>query len=152
MVFRAAAAVSALVSVTLLATFAGPARADAFMDQVRAEVLRYAGPQSDWRGPTSSPKPEAGKLVAYMSTDEQNDASREWGQAIQEAGAKIGWKVIIIDGHGTPVGCQQGLNKAIALKADGIVSNADAASLKPIIMDANDKGIVVAGIHATAFP
>ena len=87
-----------------------------------------------------------------MSTDEQNDASREWGQAIAEAGAKIGWKVVIVDGHGTPEGWQQGLNQAIALKADGIVTNADAASLKPIIKEANDKGIVVVGIHATAFP
>ena len=135
-----------------LCTLAAPARADAFMDGVKTEVVKFAGPQSDWRGPTSAPKPDPGKLIVYMSTDEQNDASREWGQAIQEAGAKIGWKVVIVDGHGTPVGWQQGLNQAIALKADGIVTNADAASLKPIIMDANDKGIVVAGIHATAFP
>ena len=140
------------VAACVAALGAQPARADAFMDQVAAEVVKYAGPQSDWRGPTSAPKPDAGKLVAYMSTDEQNDASREWGTAIAEAGAKIGWKVVIIDGHGTPVGWQQGLNQAIALKADGIVTNADAASLKGIIKDANDRGIVVVGIHATAFP
>jgi hypothetical protein len=88
-----------------------PARADAFMDGVKAEVVKFAGPQSDWRGPTSAPKPDSGKLIVYMSTDEQNDASREWGQAIQDAGAKIGWKVVIVDGHGTPVGWQQGLNQ-----------------------------------------
>src|SRR5438445_12638716 len=86
---------------------AGTACADEFMDQVKAEVVKFAGPQSDWRGPTTSPKPDPGKHIAYMSTDEQNDASREWGQAIAEAGAKIGWKVTIIDGHGTPVGWQQ---------------------------------------------
>jgi ribose transport system substrate-binding protein len=131
---------------------AGSAMADPFMDEVKAEVVKFAGPQSDWRGPTAAPKPDAGKKVAYMSTDEQNDASREWGQAIKEAAAKIGWEVTIIDGHGTPEGWQQGLNQAIALKVDGIVTNADAASLKPIIKDANDKGIVVVGIHATAFP
>ena len=61
MLSRAAVALPALLSVTLLAAFAGPARADAFMDQVKAEVVRYAGPQSDWRGPTSAPKPEPGK-------------------------------------------------------------------------------------------
>ena len=147
--------ISLIAAATLavgLCAVAAPARADAFMDGVKAEVVKFAGPQSDWRGPTSAPKPDSGKLIVYMSTDEQNDASREWGQAIQEAGAKIGWKVVIVDGHGTPVGWQQGLNQAIALKADGIVTNADAASLKPIIMDANDKGIVVVGIHATAFP
>src|SRR6516165_2912540 len=133
----------------------GPARmaiADPFMDEVKTEVVKFAGPQSDWRGPTASPKPDPGKKVAYMSTDEQNDASREWGEAIKEAAAKIGWSVTIIDGHGTPEGWQQGLNQAIALKVDGIVTNADAASLKQIIKEANDKGIVVVGIHATAFP
>lgn len=135
---------------SLLAT--APARADAFMDQVKAEVVRYAGPQSDWRGPTSAPKPETGKLVAYLSTDEQNDASREWGQAITEAGAKIGWKVVTIDGHGSPVGWQAGLNQAIALKVNGIVTNADAASLQAPIKDARAANIVVVGIHATAFP
>ena len=129
-----------------------PAFADEFMDQVKAEVVKFAGPQSDWRGPTTSPKPDPGKHIAYMSTDEQNDASREWGQAIAEAGAKIGWKVTIIDGHGTPVGWQQGINQATALKVDGIVTNADAASLKDPIGEANAKGIVVVGIHATAFP
>ena len=142
----------ATLAVGLCMLAIAPARADAFMDGVKAEVVKFAGPQSDWRGPTSAPKPDPGKLIVYMSTDEQNDASREWGQAIQEAGAKIGWKVVIVDGHGTPVGWQQGLNQAIALKADGIVTNADAASLKEIIKDANDKGIVVVGIHATAFP
>src|SRR5215469_4711159 len=130
----------------------GMATADPFMDEVKTEVVKFAGPQSDWRGPTSSPKPDPGKKIAYMSTDEQNDASREWGQAIKEAAAKIGWQVTIIDGHGTPEGWQQGLNQAIALKVDGIVTNADAASLKDPIGEANAKGIVVVGIHATAFP
>src|ERR1700690_4054993 len=124
-VMRAAALAAALAML-------GPAsaQADAFMNQVHQEVVRFAGPQSDWRGPTSAPKPAAGKLIAYMSTDEQNDASREWGTAIQEAGAKAGWKVTIIDGHGTPVGWQAGLNQAIALKVDGIVTNADAEDRK----------------------
>ena len=31
-----------------------PGKADEFMDQVRAEVVMFAGPQSDWRGPTSA--------------------------------------------------------------------------------------------------
>ena len=148
---RRALAAAAVAGGLMLMTQA-PAFADDFMDQVKAEVVKFAGPQSDWRGPTTSPKPDPGKHIAYMSTDEQNDASREWGQAIAEAGAKIGWKVTIIDGHGTPVGWQQGINQAIALKVDGIVTNADAASLKDPIGEANAKGIVVVGIHATAFP
>ena len=100
----------------------------------------FAGPQSDWRGPTSAPKPEPGKHIAYLSSNQQNDASREWGTAIAKIGEKIGWQVTIIDGHGSPVGWQEGLNQAIALKVDGVVMDADAASLQPQIKDANAQG------------
>src|SRR5687767_3326867 len=75
-----------------------PAQADEFMDKVKAEVEMFAGPQSDWRGPTSAPKPEPGKHIAYLSSNQQNDASREWGTHIAEVGKKIGWEVTIIDG------------------------------------------------------
>ena len=128
------------------------------MDQVKAEVVkirRDCSPTGACSGPTASPKPDPGKLIVYMSTDEQNDASREWGQAIGEAEAKVGWKVVIVDGsHGArpKAGSRASNHQAIALKADGIVTNADAASLKPIITEVNEKGIVVVGIHATAFP
>jgi ribose transport system substrate-binding protein len=128
------------------------ARADQFMDQVAAEVVKYAGPQSDWRGPNSGPKLVLGKHIAYLSNDEQNDASRASGAAIVDVGRQIGWTVTVIDGHGSPVGWQAGLNQAIALKVDGIITNADAASLQPQIQDANAKHIVVVGIHATALP
>lgn len=129
-----------------------PAMADEFMDQVKAEVTKFAGPQSDWRGPTAAPKLATDKKVAYLSSNQQNDASREWGTHIAEIGKKIGWEVVIIDGRGSPVGWQEGLNQAIALKVDGVVMDADAASLQPQIKDAISKGITVVGIHAAGFP
>ncbi|HET6806153.1 MAG TPA: hypothetical protein VFH59_11995, partial [Frateuria sp.] len=86
-------AAAGIVAVTACA--AAPVRADAFMDQVKAEVIRYAGPQTDWRGPTSGPKLASNKHIAYMSTDEQNDASHAWGQALAEVGKKIGWTVTV---------------------------------------------------------
>ncbi len=130
----------------------GPAAADDFMDKVKAEVVMFAGPQSDWRGPTSAPKPQPGKRIAYLANDAQNDATQEWANAVKEAGEKIGWETTIIDGHGSPVGWQQGFNQAIALKVDGIVTDADAASLKPQIEEAKKQGIAVVGIHAAGFP
>jgi ribose transport system substrate-binding protein len=144
-----------MFSAAFIATVAAmplPAMADEFMDQVKAEVTKFAGPQSDWRGPTAAPKLAMGKKVAYLSSNQQNDASREWGTHIAEIGKKIGWEVIIIDGRGSPVGWQEGLNQAIALKVDGVVMDADAASLQPQIKDANSKGITVVGIHAAGFP
>jgi ribose transport system substrate-binding protein len=149
---------SAVLGAVSVLTFAGvvaaggPAIADQVLDEAKAAVVKVAGPQTTWNGPTSSPKPEPGKHIAYLSTDEQNDASREWGQAIKEAGEKVGWQVTIIDGRGSPVTWISGMNQAIALKVDGIVTTADVASLQEPVKEALAKGIVMLGIHGTAFP
>lgn len=129
-----------------------PAKADAFMDEVKAAVETVAGPQSDWRGPTSAPKLVTGKKIAYLSSNQQNDSSRTWGSHVETVGKKVGWEVVVIDGRGTPVGWQEGFNQAIALQVDGIVMDADAASLQPQIKDAISKGITVVGIHAAGYP
>ena len=112
------------------------------LDQAKQTVIDATKPQTTWDGPTSSPKPEPGKHIAYLSTDEQNDASREWGQAIKEAGEKIGWEVTIIDGRGSPKTWIEGYNQAIALKVDGIVTTADIASLQEPVKAASEQGIV----------
>ena len=139
---------------TVVATFGlvGSVAAQDIVDEAKKDLVVYAGPQTDWRGPTSSPKPEAGKKIAYISNDENNDASRAWGVAIKEAGGKIGWEVTIIDGKATPVGWINAFNQAIALGVDGIVTSADAASLQEPIADAVAKNIPIVGIHAAALP
>lgn len=146
------------MKVTLLATvvavfgMVGSVAAQDIVEEAKKDLVIYAGPQADWRGPTSSPKPEAGKKIAYISNDENNDASRAWGVAIQEAGSKIGWEVTIIDGKATPVGWINAFNQAIALGVDGIVTSADAASLQEPIGEAVAKNIPIVGIHAAALP
>jgi ribose transport system substrate-binding protein len=122
------------------------------VEEAKRDLVIYAGPQSDWRGPTESPKPPTGKKIAYISNDENNDASRAWGVAIQEAGGKLGWEVTIIDGKATPVGWINAFNQAIALNVDGIITSADAASLQEPIADAKTKNIPIVGIHAAALP
>lgn len=128
------------------------ASAQDIVEEAKADLVVYAGPQSDWRGPTISPKPPADKKIVYMSNDENNDASRAWGVAIQEAGSQLGWEVTIIDGKATPVGWINALNQAIALGADGIITSADAASMQEPIEAAKEKGIPIVGIHAAALP
>jgi ribose transport system substrate-binding protein len=137
--------------VMLAVSFPNIAAADIVADAEKALVI-YAGPQNDWRGPTSSPKPQPGKKIVYMSNDENNDASRAWGVAIKEAGSKIGWDVTIIDGKATPVGWIAAMNQAIALGANGIITSADAASMQEPIKDAASKNIPIIGIHAAALP
>ena len=131
---------------------AGPALAADIVAQAKADLVQYAGPQTEWRGPTSGPKPEPGKKIVYLSNDENNDSSRAWGQAIGEVGKKIGWDVTVIDGKATPTGWINAFNQAIALKVDGIIISADAKSLQDPIGEAKKRDIPVVGIHAAALP
>ncbi len=139
-------------AVAVVAGWALPSAAQDIVAEAKKDLVIYAGPQDDWRGPTSSPKPASGKKIAYISNDENNDASRAWGVAIQEAGSKIGWDVTIIDGKATPVGWINAFNQAIALGVDGIITSADAASLQEPIGEAHAKNIPIVGIHAAALP
>jgi len=66
--------------------FAGPlfsartaCAADDAVSAAKAAVGRYAGPQTVWEGPSSAPVPAKDKLIVYLSGDEQNDISREYG-------------------------------------------------------------------------
>lgn len=121
-------------------------------DDPAAAVARYAGPQTTWQGPTSAPAPQKGKLIVYLSGDEQNDISREYGQYMLQAAAQLGWKLTVIDGKGSPATWVAGLNQAIALGPAGIAIFADAKSLQGPIRAAAEKGIVVIGLHAASLP
>jgi len=136
-----------------MATLAGsPSRAADAVAQAKADVARYAGPQTKWEGPTSAPKPEKGKKIVFLSGDEQNDISHLYGVYIKEAGAKLGWDVTVIDGKGSPTTWLAGMNQAIALKPDGIALFADAASLKDPIKTGVAQGIKFVGLHAAGMP
>jgi ribose transport system substrate-binding protein len=130
----------------------GAGHAQGIVDEARQNLVTYAGSQSDWRGPTASPRPEPGKRIVYISNDENNNAARAWGVAIREAAEAIGWEATVIDGQATPVGWINAMNQAIALQVDGIVTSADAASMQEPIASAREKGIPVVGIHAAALP
>ena len=143
---------TALLAGLAASAIAVSARADAVLDQAKQTVIDTTKPRTAWDGPTSSPKPEPGKHIAYLSTDEQNDASREWGQAVKAAGEKAGWEVTIIDGRGSPKTWIEGYEQAIALKVDGIVTTADIASLQGPVKEGAKQGIVLVGIHGWALP
>jgi ribose transport system substrate-binding protein len=131
----------------------GSARAaDDAVSAAKAAVGRYAGPQTVWQGPTSAPAPAKDKFIVYLSGDEQNDISREYGLYMKEAAAKLGWKLTVIDGKGSPASWVAGFNQAIALKPDGIAIFADAKSLQDPIRTATGQGITVIGLHAASLP
>ena len=140
------AAVTALLIAALLVVT--PARAD----DATASVARYAGPQTTWEGPTAAPAPAKGKSIVYLSGDEQNDISREYGLYMKQAADQLGWKLTVIDGKGSPANWLAGFNQAIALKPDGIAMFADAKSLQGPIRSATEQGIPVIGLHAASLP
>ncbi len=122
-----------------LSAFDGTGRRRQVVADAKAAVAKYAGPQTTWEGPTSAPKPEAGKKIVYLSGDEQNDISHLYGVYIKEAGEKLGWDVTIIDGKGSPTSWLAGINQAIALKPDGIALFADGASLQDPIRPVSNR-------------
>jgi ribose transport system substrate-binding protein len=144
------------VSTLVLALAGQVTRAEAADDPVVAEakanVVARSGPQAVWDGPTTSFKPMPGKKVVYLSSSGDNDASREWADAVKDAGAKVGWDVTIIDGRGSPKTWLEGYNQAIALKVDGIVTDADISSMQEAVKAGAAQGIVLVGIHGWAFP
>ena len=142
-----------LALVVLLSTSAvGSVLADDIVAEAKKDLVIYAGPQSQWRGPENGPKPVPGKTIVFVSNDESNDANHAWGVAIIEAARKIGWTASVIDGKATPTGWINAFSQAIALKVDGIVTSADAKSLQDTIKEAAARGIPIVGIHAAALP
>ena len=125
---------------------------DSSVAAASAAVVRYAGPQTKWEGPTSAPTPAKGMFVVYLSGDEQNDISREYGLYMKQAAAHLGWKLTVIDGKGSPANWVAGFNQAIALKPNGIAIFADAKSLQGPIRSAAERGITVIGLHAASLP
>jgi ribose transport system substrate-binding protein len=146
------AAITAFGAALVIAAGAVPcARADTVADAAAA-VERYAGPQTKWEGPTAAPTPAKGMSIVYLSGDEQNDISREYGLYMKQAAEKLGWKLSVIDGKGSPANWVAGFNQAIALKPNGIAIFADAKSLQGPIGEATKQGITVIGLHAASLP
>lgn len=149
---RALKSGAAAVLMLYPAVHAAPASAEDIVAAAKAAVAKYAGPQTTWEGPTSAPKPAQGMKIVFLSGDEQNDISHEYGQYMKEAAAHLGWQVTVIDGKGSPTGWASAFDQAIALKPNGIAIFADAASLKDQIAAANKAGIAVIGLHAASLP
>ncbi len=117
-----------------------------------AATAERTGPQTKWYGPTSGPKAVPGKKIIYVTNDSRNALQVVWGQAMEEAAAKIGWTVTTLDGQGTVNGWTAAFSQAIASQPDGIVTACDAASIQGPMTDAFNRKIPVIGLHAAANP
>jgi ribose transport system substrate-binding protein len=129
------------------------ARADSYLDQVKADIAKATQPVTTWDGPTTGPKAVPGKFVVYVAQSMTNWGSAGSAAGAQEAAKAIGWKFQIIDGQSTESANSAALQQAIAEKPDGIILGALAAEeFKPLLQKAAAQGIKIVGWHAGGAP
>jgi ribose transport system substrate-binding protein len=137
--FLAGAAVIAL---------AGPALADPIAEANEA-VARYAQKVTAWDGPTSGPKAAEGKTIVVLAGDMKNGGILGVTTGVEEAAAKIGWTVRVLDGAGSIQSRTAAFGQALALQPDGIIINGfDAVEQQAALQQARDAKIPLVSWHA----
>jgi len=85
--------------------------------------LSFASAETAFDGPTSGPKAAAGKTIVVLAGDLKNGGILGVTKGVEEAAAKIGWTVRVLDGAGSVQGRTAAFGQAMALKPDGLVIN-----------------------------
>ena len=76
-----------------------------------------------WDGPTEGPTAAEGKSIVVVAGDLKNGGILGVTDGVEEAAAKIGWEVRVLDGAGSIQGRTAAIGQARALQADGIIIN-----------------------------
>ncbi len=94
--------------------------------------------------PSSSPKPKSGKNVWVIDISLGTDSVR-FANGATAAGKALGWNVTVFDGKFQPSRYLEGIQRAIAAKADGILLYAiDCPVVKAALQQAHAAGIPIA--------
>lgn len=94
-------------------------------------------------GPTSGPAAAEGKTIVVLAGDLKNGGILGVTNGVEEAAAKIGWTVRVIDGAGSIQGRTAAFGQAMALQPDGIVING---------FDAVEQQAAIEGVAAAKIP
>jgi ribose transport system substrate-binding protein len=97
----------------------------------------------DFDGPKAGPKAAAGKNIVVLAADMKNGGILGVSKGIEEAAAKIGWTVKVLDGAGSVQSRSAAVGQALALKPDGIVING---------FDAAEQQAALEGVTAAKIP
>ena len=116
-----------LMATTLIAGFALPAFAE----------------DMAFDGPTTGPLAAEGKTIVVLAGDLKNGGQLGVTTGIEEAAAKIGWTVRVLDGAGSVQGRTAAFGQAMALQPDGIVING---------FDAVEQQTAIEGVAAAKTP
>jgi len=137
----------------LMAVGAQASEADDFVAMAKAKVKAATVPYTEWDGPTTGPKSEAGKTVVFLASDMRNGGVLGVSNGVQEASIWTGWNVRVLDGQGTVSGRTSAFNQAMALKPDGIVLGGfDVKEQAAAIETAASQGIKIVGWHSASKP
>ena len=90
-----------------------------FLGGLLATTMLVATPvmAADWDGPTAGPSAAAGKSIVVVAGDLKNGGILGVTNGVEEAAAKIGWEVRVLDGAGSIQGRTAAIGQALALKA-----------------------------------
>ena len=94
-------------------------------------------------GPTTGPVAAAGKTIVVLAADLKNGGILGVTTGVEEAAAKIGWTVRVLDGAGSVQGRTAAFGQAMALQPDGIVING---------FDAVEQQAAIEGVAAAKIP
>ena len=79
--------------------------------------------QMAFDGPSEGPAAAEGKTIVVLAADLKNGGILGVTNGVEEAAAKIGWTVRVLDGGGSVQGRTAAFGQAIALQPDGIIIN-----------------------------
>lgn len=99
--------------------------------------------QEAFDGPTTGPKAVEGKTIVVLAGDMKNGGILGVTTGIEEAAARIGWTVKVLDGAGSVQSRAAAVGQALALGPDGIVING---------FDAAEQGAALEGVTAAGIP
>lgn len=115
-----------------------------FLGALLATTLLAGAPvlAADWDGPTTGPVAAEGKTIVVVAADMKNGGILGVANGVEEASAKIGWDVRVLDGAGSVQGRTAAIGQALALQPDGIIIDGfDAVEQQAAL-----EGVVSAGI------
>jgi ribose transport system substrate-binding protein len=82
-------------------------------------------PYGEWRGPTSAPPHQPGKVVEVVTATAESPPIVSVAEGVKEAGEALGWKVDIVNSAtATPEGWATAFNTALSRHPDAIVGAA----------------------------
>ncbi|MCW3014291.1 MAG: putative ABC-type sugar transport system periplasmic component [Solirubrobacterales bacterium] len=127
------------------AAAAGSVGADlaAFQASAKKIVAEKTAPQTN-KPPTTGPKAVAGKHIFTITPAASAEGAIRFVTALERAYKAIGWENTTLDGQGDPTVMASAIRKAIAAKADGIVTiSIDDNIVQGALREAKRAGIPV---------